>query len=366
MEFIDLKTPLARNRAAIQARIDAVLDHGRFINGPEIGELEARLAERCGAAHCIAVSSGTMALEIALRALGVGPDDEVVTTPFTWISTAETIALVGARPVFADIDPPTYNIDPECVEAAITPRTKAIIPVDLFGQMADYPAIEAIAGRHAIPIVADAAQSFGARQGERCAGAVGRVACTSFFPAKPLGCYGDGGALFTDDAHLAEDLRAIANHGALQRDHHKLVGTNGRFDTLQAAILLANLTVFDEELEQRATIAARYAESLRGVVRDVPETAPGNTHIHAQYTIRSHDRDRLAADLREEGIPTAVYYPRCVHQQPAFHYLGRAEGDLPEAEAAARDVLSLPFHPYLDTPAQHRVIEAVARLERSG
>ncbi len=357
MQFIDLKTQYSRYQSEIDARMQTVFQHGRFIMGPEIAELEAQLAAYAGVPHAITVASGTNSLEIALRALDVGPGDEVITVPFTWISTAESIRLVGATPVFVDICAADFNIDVDQIEAVITPRTKAIMPVSLFGQMPDYSRINAIASRHGLSVIEDAAQSFGATRNDRRSGGVTRIASTSFFPAKPLGCYGDGGALFTSDDSLAETMRAIRSHGGLQRHHHPLLGMNGRFDTLQAAVLLAKLPHFDWEVKQRNAFGARYSDRLREVVR-VPEVMPGNTHVYAQYTIRIPERDAVAAVLKEQGIPTAVYYPKCLHEQPVFAACGRP-GDFPVAEQASREVLSLPMHPFLSESDQDAVVAAI-------
>ena len=358
MEFIDLKAQYRRYQVEIDARMRRVLEHGRFIMGPEIGELEDRLAEFVGVKHCITVASGTMALEISLRALEVGPGDEVITVPFTWISTAEVIGLVGAKPVFVDIDPATYNMDPNQLEAAITERTKAIIPVSLFGQMPEMEKIQEIADRHGIPVIEDGAQSFGAtRHGKRSCG-VTILGCTSFFPAKPLGCYGDGGAVFTDDDALADRVRAIRTHGGLRRHDHRLIGTNGRFDTLQAAVLLAKFPHYEWELSERERIAQRYTEGLKDVCQ-VPVVAPGNTHVYAQYTVRVPNRELVRSRMAERSIPTAVYYPKCLHQQPVFAELGYGPGSFPEAERAAQEVLSLPIHPFLPSVDQDRVIAAL-------
>jgi UDP-2-acetamido-2-deoxy-ribo-hexuluronate aminotransferase len=366
MEFVDIKTQYQRYKAEIDARIHAVLDHGRFIMGPEIAEMEAKLAEYVGVGHCISVSSGTHSLEIALRALDIGPGDEVITVPFTWISSAEIILLVGATPVFVDIEPATFNIDIDLIEAAITPRTRAIIPVSLFGQMPDYDRINRIADRHGICVIEDAAQSFGATQrGKRSCG-VTRISSTSFFPAKPLGCFGDGGALFSNDRELSLKMAAIRTHGGLQRHHHPYVGTNGRMDTIQAAVILAKMPYFGEEVRRRNEIGARYSELLRGACV-VPEVAEGNTHVYAQYTIRVPERDALAERLRERGIPTAIYYPKCVHEQPVFAPWGYKAGDFPVSEQAAREVLSLPMHPFLESADMHRIVSAVSEsMSRQG
>lgn len=358
MEFIDLKEQYRRYKTDIDRRMTAVLAHGHFIMGPEIAELESELAHYVGVAHCISVASGTASLEIALRALGIGPGDEVITVPFTWISSAEVIGLVGAKPVFVDIDPQTYNLDPDLLDRAITPRTKAIMPVSLFGQMPDYERINQIAAQKGICVIEDGAQSFGATQkGKRSCG-VTAIASTSFFPAKPLGCYGDGGALFTSDAVLAEKMRAIRTHGGLKRHHHPFLGTNGRFDTLQAAVLLAKLPKFEWEVGERGRLGQRYSERLRSHCV-VPEVAPGNTHVYAQYTIRVPNRDAVAAKLKEKGIPTAVYYPKCLHEQPVFAGCGYCWGDFPHSEKASREVLSLPMHPFLSDSDQNRVVEAL-------
>lgn len=362
MEFIDLKAVHDKSRGEIEAAMAAVLEHGRFINGPEVYQLEEALGEFLGGVHCIAVSSGTAALEISMRALGIGAGDEVITTPFTWISTAETIGLVGATPVFVDIDPITYNIDPEAVKAAITERTKAIIPVNLFGQMADFEQLEAIAQSAGLFLIEDAAQSLGAQRNGRKSCTLGTVSCTSFFPAKPLGCYGDGGAIFTRDASLAEDLRAITNHGGKTRGNHHLLGTNGRFDTLQAAIVLAKFPAFKNEIQLRTALGKRYSEALGSCCR-TPQIDTGNSHVYAQYTIRPRDRDRLAAALREKGIPTAIYYRECLHQQKVFQPLGYHPGDFPNAELASETVISLPFHPYMTQPQQDIIIESVFECE---
>ncbi|MEO1979001.1 MAG: DegT/DnrJ/EryC1/StrS family aminotransferase, partial [Fuerstiella sp.] len=321
MQFIDLKHQYSLYQDQIDQRMRAVLDHGRFIMGPEIGELEAGLAEFAGTKHAVTVSSGTASLEIALRALGIGPGDEVVTVPFTWISSAEVIKLVGATPVFVDIDADSFNINVDQLERAITPRTKAILPVCLFGQMPDFTRMNEIAAKHGVPILEDGAQSFGATQDGRRSCSVTTVGSTSFFPAKPLGCYGDGGALLTDDDDLATVLRAIRTHGGTKRHYHTLVGTNGRMDTLQAAVVLAKLPHFQNEVKNRGDIGARYSDLLHNDC-EIPRVSAGNTHVYAQYTIRVVNRDQIAASLREQGIPSAVYYPKCLHEQPVFADLG--------------------------------------------
>lgn len=355
MEFIDLKTQYERYKPDIDTRMQAVLDHGSYIMGPEIEELEGKLAGFTGVKHCITVSSGTTSLEIALRALGIGPGDEVITVPFTWISSAEVIRLVGARPVFVDIEPATFNMDVSQVEEAITPRTKAILPVSLFGQMPDLEMLNRIAGLYGLVVIEDAAQSFGAvRNGKKSCGMT-PIASTSFFPAKPFGCYGDGGALFTDDDALAEKMRAIRTHGGTKRHHHTDVGLNGRFDTLQAAVLLAKLPYFEEEVAARQRNGNRYTEQL-GDLCTTPAILSGNTHVYAQYTIRVANRDPISAGLKGQGIPNGIYYPKCLHEQPVFADLGYRLGAFPEAERAANEVLSLPMHPFLKEEEQDRVL----------
>lgn len=361
MEFNDLKTQYQCYKAEIDTRMQAVLDHGHYIMGPEIAELEEVLAGYVGVKHAITVASGTEGLEIALRALGVGPGDEVITVAFTWISTVEVIGLVGAKPVFIDIDPVTYNMDVDEIESAVTPRTKAILPVSLFGQMPDYERINAIAAKHHLAVLEDAAQSFGATQRGKRSGSVSLIGGTSFFPAKPLGCYGDGGALFTDDDALGAKMKAIRTHGGVKRHNHPYLGMNGRLDTLQAAILLGKFPHFQPEVEARIRIGARYTELLRGTCV-VPEVMTGNTHVYAQYTIRVPDRDGLAVSLKEKGIPSAVYYPKCLHEQPVFAPLGYKLGDFPESERASREVISLPMHPFLSDAEQDQVVAAVRRM----
>jgi UDP-2-acetamido-2-deoxy-ribo-hexuluronate aminotransferase len=361
MEFIDLKEQYRRYKSEVDERIHRVLDHGHFIMGPEIVELEQVLSVYVDVKHCITVASGTDSLEIALRALDIGPGHEVITVPFTWISTAEVIGLVGATPIFVDIEPATFNINVDLIEAAITPRTKALLSVSLFGQMPDYDRINAIAAQHGLPVIEDAAQSFGATQrGGRSCG-VTSIGSTSFFPAKPFGCFGDGGALFVNDDALAEKMQAIRTHGALKRHQHSFLGMNGRFDTLQAAVLLAKFPHFELEVQERARIGARYSTSL-GSECIVPEVVSGNTHVYAQYTIRLPDRDKVAEQLKAAGIPSAVYYPKCLHEQPVFASLGYKLGDFPESEKASREVISLPMHPFLSEADQDRVISVLAKL----
>lgn len=358
--FIDLAAQQDRMRGAIEEGIHRVLLHGHYIMGPEIAELELKLSTYVGVKHCITCASGTDSLEIAMRALGVGHGDEVITTPFTWISTAETICQIGAVPVFVDIEPVSFNINVELIEAAITPRTKAIMPVSLFGQMADFNGVNAIAARYGLPVIEDGAQSFGATQKGRRSCGVSTIGSTSFFPAKPLGCYGDGGALFTNDNDVAAKMRAIRTHGGEKRHHHPYIGMNGRMDTLQAAIVLAKLEQWDNEVVARGRIGARFTELLtnRNPRLIPPFIAHENTHVYAQYTIRVSDRDAVATRMQGQGIPTAVYYPKSLHEQPCF--VGRSRhGSLLESERASREVLSLPMHPYLETLTQDTIISAL-------
>jgi UDP-2-acetamido-2-deoxy-ribo-hexuluronate aminotransferase len=358
IEFHDLKAQYRRLKERIDARMQAVLDHGQYIMGPEIAELEQKLAAYAGAKHCIGVSDGTMALLVAMMALDIQPGDEVITTPFTFIATGEMIALLRAKPVFVDIDPKTYNLDPAAIESAVTPRTRAIMPVSLYGQCADMDAINAVAARHRLPVIEDGAQSFGATYKGRRSCALSTIGTTSFFPSKPLGCYGDGGACFTDDDELARRMRQIRVHGQAQRYVHPMIGVNGRLDTLQAAVLLAKLEVFDEEIARRVQVAGRYGARLAGVAR-TPWIEPRGTSVYAQYTIEVDNRDAVQKRLKAAGVPTAVHYPVPLNLQPAFAGLGLGEGSFPRAEAAARRVMSLPMHAYMD-PGQHDfIIEAV-------
>jgi len=347
MQFIDLAAQQARIKDKIDANIQKVLTHGQYILGPEVAELEERLADFCGAKYCITVANGTDALQIAQMAFGIGPGDEVITPGFTYIATAETVALLGAKPVYVDVCANTYNLDPNKLEAAITPRTKAIIPVSLYGQCADFDAINAIAAKHGIPVIEDAAQSFGACYKGNKSCNLSTVACTSFFPSKPLGCYGDGGAIFTNDDELAKVMRQIARHGQDKRYHHIRVGVNSRLDTLQAAILLPKLEVFTEEVEQRNRIAAEYArlqdETDVGVA---PYVEVHNISTWAQYTIRVKNREEVREKLKKLGVPTSVHYPTPLNKQPA---VADQTMNLPVAELLAKEVLSLPMHPYLSS-----------------
>ena len=362
MQFIDLKTQSKRIETQLLDRIKAVIDHGGFIMGPEVFELERVLAKFVGVEHALAVSSGTDALLIALMALGVTAGDEVITTPFSFFATAEVIALLGAKPVFVDIDKNTYNIDPLLIEAAITPKTKAIMPVSLYGQCADYDAINAIAERYNLPVIEDAAQSFGATYKGRRSCALTTIACTSFFPSKPLGCFGDGGACFTNNAELAARMDEIRIHGQSKRYHHTSLGINGRMDTLQAAILLEKMAIFPEEIELRQEVAERYNRLLSNTIKK-PMIQAHSTSVYAQYTIEVDDREALQIALQGKGIPTAVHYPSGLHEQPIFKALYPANHRFPITEYAARHVVSLPMHPYLTLNDQERICKIIRELE---
>ncbi|NCU65120.1 DegT/DnrJ/EryC1/StrS family aminotransferase [Acidovorax sp. 210-6] len=357
MDFIDLKSQYQRLKADIDAGIQRVLDHGQYILGPEVAELEEKLAHYTGAKHCITVANGTDALQIAQMALGIGPGDEVIIPGFNYIATAETVALLGAKPVYVDVCPRTYNLDPALLEAAITPRTKAIVPVSLYGQCADYDAINAIAARHGITVIEDAAQSFGATYKGRKSCNLTTIACTSFFPSKPLGCYGDGGAIFTSDDELAKVMRQIARHGQDRRYHHIRVGVNSRLDTLQAAILLPKLAILDEEMQQRQQVAERYNALLNQAgIATTPHIEAHNTSAWAQYTVQVSHRDQVQQHLKQSGIPTAVHYPIPLNQQPA---VADPAAELPVGDAVAQRVMSLPMYPGLDAATQERIVRAL-------
>ena len=361
--FIDLQAQQDRLRPQLESNLHRVLHHGRYVIGPEITELEAQLAGYVGVEHCICVSSGTDALLIAMMALGIGPGDEVITSPFTFIATGEMITLLGAKPVYVDIDPATFNIDADRIEAAVTDRTRIILPVSLYGQCADMDTISAIATRHELTVIEDAAQSFGATYKGRRSGALSDIACTSFFPAKPLGAYGDAGACFTRDEKLAATMRQVRDHGQDRRYHHLRLGINGRMDTLQAAVLLAKMDIFDDELQKRQAVVVRYAEQLAGLEhRDrlvLPWVHPDNTSSWAQYTLRASGRDALQTAMVGQGIPTAVHYPMLLYDQPALVQPGI---DCAESDRAAREVISLPIHPYLEPVVQARITAALKKV----
>lgn len=358
IQFVDLAAQQTRIKDEIDTGIQRVLAHGQYILGPEVAELEEKLAAFTGAKYCISVANGTDALQIAQMALGIGPGDEVITPGFTYIATAETVAVLGAKPVYVDIDPRTYNLDPMKMEAAITPRTKAIIPVSLYGQCADFDAINTIAKKHGIPVIEDAAQSFGATYKGKRSCNLTTIACTSFFPSKPLGCYGDGGAIFTNDEELAMVIRQIARHGQDRRYHHVRVGVNSRLDTLQAAILLPKLEIFSEEVQLRQQTSARYDSLLRAAgVDTTPYIEPHNISVYAQYTIRVSNRTAVQVKLKEAGIPTAVHYPIPLNKQPA---VADSAAQLPIGDKVAEQVISLPMHPYLREVDQQQIVRALS------
>ncbi len=363
--FIDLAAQRRRIAGGLEQAIARVLAHGQFIQGPEVAELETRLAHFCGASYAVGCASGTDALLLALMALGSGPGQAVFVPSFTFVATAEAVALSGATPFFVDVRDDDFLLDPEGLIPAIDEacrldlKPQAVIPVDLFGHPADYPAIEAIAAPHGLSVIADAAQGFGGARDGRRVGKLARFTATSFFPAKPLGCYGDGGAVLTDEPEMAAVLRSLRVHGqGVDRYDNVRVGINGRLDTLQAAILIEKLAIFEDELAARERIAGRYSEGLRDVAR-TPRVAPGALSAWAQYTIRVEKRDAVAAALKERHVPTAVYYPKPLHLQGAYRAFPRAPGGLPVAERLAHTVLSLPMHPYLEPEVQDRILLAV-------
>lgn len=357
MNFIDLQAQYKKYKDEIDTQIHQVLDTSAYILGPKVAELEKNLAEFTGVKHAIACSSGTDALLLALMAYDIKAGDEVITSPFTFIATAEMIAFVGATPVFVDIDERTYNIDPAKIEAAITPKTKAIMPVSIFGQTPDMDAINAIAKKHNIPVIEDGAQSFGALyKGKRSSG-MSEIGCTSFFPAKPLGCYGDGGAIFTDSDALNEKMRILLNHGQTERYVHSHVGINGRLDAIQAGVLNVKMKYYKEEIEVRQAVAKRYADGLKDVF--VPFVAEDCVSVWAQYCIRVKDRDAMIKKCGDAGVPTAVYYPIPLHLQNVFKYLGYKEGDFPVTETVSKDIMALPMSAFLKEEEQKFVIDTV-------
>lgn len=357
--FVDLAAQQERLRTEIEAGIAQVLAHGHYILGPEVSELEERLVAYTGAAHCITVANGTDALQIALMALGVGPGDEVITPGFSYIATAEAAALLGAKVVYVDIDPVSYNMNPSLLDAAITQRTKAIIPVSLYGQPADFDAINAIAEKYGLPVIEDAAQSFGATYKGRKSCNLSTVACTSFFPSKPLGCYGDGGAIFTSDAELAVTMRQIARHGQEKRYYHVRVGVNSRLDTVQAAILLPKLAILDDEISARQRVADFYTASFASTHLTAPHISPELQSAWAQYTIRVQGRSGVQDALKAVGVPTAIHYPLPLNRQPA---VADAAVCLLRGNCAAREVLSLPMHAYMTDTDREAIISAVLNV----
>jgi dTDP-4-amino-4,6-dideoxygalactose transaminase len=379
--LLDLKAQYATIRDEIRAAVDAVLESQQCILGPTVADLETKLAEYCGCPHAITVSSGSDALLISLMAEGIGPGDEVITTPYTFFATAGAIARTGAKPVFVDIDPATYNIDPAGIEAKITPRTKAVLPVHLYGQCAEMDPIMAVAERRGIPVIEDAAQAIGSEYKGRRAGSMGRYGCFSFFPSKNLGAAGDGGLVATRDAAVAEKLRVLRVHGSKPKYYHALIGGNFRFDSLQAAIVSVKLKHLDRWTAGRQANAARYRRLFEeaglslpspdqpsvgarrgaggeGLVQ-LPHEVPGNRHIYNQFVIRVPRRDELQAYLREQKIGNEVYYPVPLHVQQCFAYLGHRAGDFPESERAARETLALPIYPELSDQQAAWVVECI-------
>lgn len=360
MKFVDLNKQYQHYKKEIDSQIFEVINSSVFIMGPKVKELEDKLAAYAGVQHGIGVSSGTDALIVSLMALGIGPGDEVITTPFTFIATAEVISFLRAKPVFADIDPDTCNIDPNKIETLITSRTKAIIPVSLYGQCADFIAINAIADKYNIPVIEDACQSFGAVFDNKRSCGLSLIGCTSFFPSKPIGCFGDGGMIFTSDDILAKKMREIMAHGQDRRYHHPVIGINGRLDAIQAGVLLAKFKHFPDEIKKRFEAGMYYTGKLNKIDGvKTPVIADKNTHVFAQYSIEVDKRDALVDGLKEMGIPSAVHYPVPLHLQPAFNYLGYNKGSFPVAEAVASRIMSLPMHPFIEKTEQDEVVGAI-------
>lgn len=360
--FIDLATQQEKIRESLNHRITTVLSHGKYILGPEVKELEQKLASYVGVKHCITCASGTDALLIALMALGVKLGDEVITTAFTYVATGEVIARLGAIPVFVDIEEKTYNIDPAKIEAAITDKTKVIMPVSLYGQCADFATINAVAKKYNLVVIEDGAQSFGATYNGKRSGGLSTIGCTSFFPSKPFGCYGDGGACFTDNDELATLMDLIHRHGQDRRYHHVCMGLNSRLDTLQAAILLAKLELFDEEVKRREGIGTKYTKLLQSVSNVItPYVAPENKSVYAQYTIRTKNRDKLRLQLEERGIPTAIHYPFPLNRQPLFDYLAQ-KNEVPVAERVAAEVLSLPMSAWVKDETIEMIVNQIRNI----
>ena len=366
MQFIDLKSRHQLIGNKINARIQKVMEHGQFILGPEVREVEGKLAQYTGSKHCVTVSSGTDSLLIALMALGVREGDEVITVPYTWISTAEVVALLGAKPVFVDTRPDTWNMDETLLDAAITDKTKAIMPVSIYGQCPDMDAINEIAKKYNLPVIEDAAQSFGATYKGKKSCNLSAIGSTSFFPSKPLGCYGDAGALFTNDDELAEKFRWIRVHGQERKYHHPILGVNGRMDTIQAAILLEILKVFPDEVKKREQLGHTYYTGLASVEGlSTPSIGEHNTSVYAQYTILSEHREQIQKSLKEKEIPSVSYYTVPLHLQPVFENLGLQAGDFPVSEKVSDQCLSLPMSPYLAQEDQAKVIHTISRIENS-
>jgi UDP-2-acetamido-2-deoxy-ribo-hexuluronate aminotransferase len=359
LHMVDVVGQYQKIKSDVDTAIHRVLDSGQFILGKEVGDFECDIAGYLGVKYAIACASGTDALQIAMMALGIGPGDEVISTPFTFVATAETIALIGAKPVYVDIDPKTYNIDPALLERAITARTRAIIPVHLYGQAADMDPIMEIARKHNLKVIEDAAQALGAAYRGKKVCSIGDIGAISFFPSKNLGCFGDGGMMVTNDPGLQEGMRVIAAHGSRVRYYHDLIGVNSRLDTIQAAILSVKLRHLDAWNSSRRAAAARYAALLQGTPVTAPHISPDGEHIFHQYTLRAPRRDELANHLKAKGIPHAIYYPVPLHLQKAFAMSGGKPGDFPVAEQAAREVLSLPMHTELNEEQQAYITIAI-------
>jgi UDP-2-acetamido-2-deoxy-ribo-hexuluronate aminotransferase len=364
--FIDLKTQYHALRNSIDSRIQKVLESGAYIGGPEVAELEKNLAQHTGTKHCLAVASGTDALLIPMMALGIGPGDEVITTAFSFIATAETIVLAGATPVYVDIDRKTFNIDPKKIEAAITSKTKAIVPVSLYGQVADLDEINAIAKKHNLFVIEDTAQSYGAKYKDKKSGACTIAAGTSFYPAKPLGCYGDGGAIFTNDDKLQVAMKEIREHGSEKRYYHTRLGVNGRLDTIQCAILLAKMERYDWEVEQRNRVATRYDKAFKGLESldsqfSIPFVKEHNKSVWAQYTLTITNRDLFQKKMTELQVPTSVHYPMTMPDQPWYKNNTKVLHDISTSRWAANHVVSLPMYPDMDDKIQDIVIDAVKK-----
>lgn len=361
MPFIDLKTPYLNDKDEFLKAIESVLNSTEFIMGKEIGVLENALAKYCDTKHAIACSSGTDALLLSLMALDIGPEDEIITTPFTFIASAEVISFLKAKPVFVDIKEDDYTLDPNKLKRAITPKTKAIMPVSLYGQCADMDEINEIADKKSIPVIEDGAQSFGAEYKGKKSLSLSTIGCTSFFPSKPLGCYGDGGALLLNDDKLAKKIKMLLNHGQESRYRHEYIGINGRLDTIQAAILNVKLKRFKKELKKRNEVAKRYDKALSALCI-TPKVNEHKTSVYAQYSIRVKDRDRVIKHLNEKKIPTAIHYPIPLHLQPAFFYLGYKKGDFPVSEQISSEILSLPMSPYLKKEDQEQIIASLKEV----
>jgi len=361
IDFANLQLQYQKYKTDIDANIQAVLNKSNYIMGEEVHDLERELEKFTGAKHVITCSSGTDALLLAMMAMDIQPNDEIITTPFTFIATAETIALMKAKPVFVDIEPNTFNIDANLIEAAITSKTKAIMPVSLYGQPADMDAIQIIADKYNLKVIIDGAQSFGSTYNGKTDSNLGDISTTSFFPAKPLGCYGDGGAVFTNNDEYAKAIKMLRVHGQNKRYHHKYIGMGGRLDTIQAAVLLAKLPHYPQELADRQQVAQHYTDTLSDTLQ-TPVIRSNRSSAWAQYTVRVNNRDTLQAKLKDNGTPTAVYYPMPLHLQECFQYLNYKQGDFPISEQASEEVMSLPINAYLKIKDVNRISKTINEL----